>query len=166
MGQSISSRDAYSESLQSYTVSAYRLKVRDVRFSTPETIREFLEKWYEAGHSLITSDNEIYADLIVKDASSRFELKKLYAHADETYDADCVRYVANAIERGRASGYYLPISYNEEGYICRHPESSELLVVVSFIERFYREGADPKLTRKRKAEAEQMLQSLQFSELR
>lgn len=172
MGQFIDPPNNYFElmdyytSYQSYTVSAYQFKARDTRFSTPETIKEFLEKWYEAGHSMITSDSDLYADLIVEDAASRFELISLSVFADSSYDADCVRYIANANERGPMGDYLLLMNYNEEGYTCRHPESSELLVTVSFIERFYRDGADPKLTRKRRAEADQMLQSLQFSELR
>jgi len=166
MGQFIYLRNTYSERLPSYTVSAYHFKARDTKFSTPETIKEFLEKWYEAGHSLITSDSELYADLVVEDTASPFELRSLSVYADDSYAAACVRYIANAIERGRVASFYHPLNYNEEGYVCRHPESSELLIAVSFIERFYRDRANPKLTRKRRAEADKMLQSLKFSELR
>jgi len=160
IGQFVEKFPSDKETAQQYWALAYNVKVKDTDLSTAQKVKLFMEKWFPGGATWERIDGQWHA--LVTSPSDDHKLTKSEIEIDNTYGDDCVRYSASWFEK-HSSRYRGPLVHKEEGFACRHPSSTDLLVVVKFHETHRAGYENTRLALKYRAEAEQTLQSLEFN---
>jgi len=159
IGQFVEKFPSDEEAAQQYWALAYNIKVRDTDLSTPHKVKMFMEKWFPGGATWKIIDGQWHA--LIDPPSDDLKLTHFELEIDNTYQGDCVRYSASWFEK-HSSRFHGSLVHKEEGFACRHPDSTDLLVVVKFHEQHLVGYKNTRLALKYRAEAEQTLQSLEF----
>lgn len=151
------------EMLHTFGVMANTVKVKDVDIMTSTEIKKFMERWfYDSGQSFTWVGGQRYAEFTPMESSERFEPIQFKVEVDDTFGANCVRFESKQEEKNNPRVRNWIFTLNNSGVACRHPDTSRLLVMVTFSERHRKGSENYQLANKFKTEAERTIQSLQF----
>lgn len=79
--------------------------------------------------------------------------------------SECVRYETRAVERDKRFTPFLVLDWIIDGYLCRHPDSDDVLVDIRFSERRERGYSNAEFAQQVRAWMEPSIESVEFTPL-
>jgi hypothetical protein len=149
---------------QSFIVMANTIKTKDFDVSSPDGIKNFIEKWHRGAVTRSDEEGGWHVEFTPSNEPNRFRLIDIETEIDDSYNADCVRYKAITEESNNPSFPDWGLRSKNFAVVCRHPQSDNQLIHVMYSERGRKGYENIELSNKISAEAEHTIQSLEFIE--